>query len=337
MRVLLFCILISASSYGQVMKQENSCIYIASYNIYTFGLNNSIQAYNAAKVLSSGDFDLVAIQEVMNVKGENAVNQLITYLKDSFNLNYKAVISPNIGDGFRDQERIAFVYKPDVLSPEKQNGASYQVIDVPDGRDFVFTRWSKGTFNFVLGSGHLYYGKNKTKVEKQETLERRLKELELVYGFFNDPLKQFGDEDLLFVGDFNRAAMVDDYKRIKYDLSKYFIPNIEFFDPGLNKVGQVKNQHIKNKGVPNDNPKLVSSTVADGNTYVYDMIICSKSLLDNYNSPRDKGIFNFDFGVISYDETDGIGYIPNAKSQASHNDLKEAYSDHRPVWIKLKY
>lgn len=327
-----FIVLVSFAGSAQVMQQNDSSLYIASYNIYTFGKNDKVQVYNAAKVLASGDFDLVALQEVMQDAGEKAVNNLVLCLKDSFRLNYRVLISPNIGAGYGGQERIAFLYKPDVLKPVTYKGTTVQLIDVPNkGRDFAFSHWSAGTFRFVLGSGHLYYGSG----SKDTILKRRLQELELVYSFFKDPETQFGDEDLIFLGDFNRAALVSDYKKVSYDTSLYFIPNIEFFDPTLNKYPQVKKEQLTGKGVPNDDPKLVSTTVANGNTYVYDMIICSSSLLGNFKAPRNNATFNTDFGVISYDQPEGIGYIPDAGNQPSQKALKEAYSDHRPVWVRF--
>ena len=334
MKILITILLtLSSVTYAQVMKREANGVYIGTYNIYTFGKHGNTQVFNAAKVLSSGDFDLVAIQEVMGAKGEESVSLLTKYLKDSFNLNYSSIVSTDLGQGLGGQERIAFLYKPDVLKSVNYQGKPFQIVQVSgDGRDFAFTRWSKGNFDFVLGSGHLFYGDSK---EKDSTLARRTRELKQVYSFFKDPKKQFGDEDLIFVGDFNRAALVPDFKNVSYDTTKYFIPNIEFFDPALNKIAQVKAIDIQGKGVPNDNPKCISSTVAKGNTYVYDMIICSSSLLDNYGAKRAGGKFNTNFGVISYDMIGGIGTILDATKQSSQTKLKNAYSDHRPVWVRL--
>lgn len=335
--LLLLCFVIFTSffynhSLAQVMKQDNSSVYIGSYNIYTFGKHEKTQVYNAAKVLSSGDFDLVAIQEVMDDEGQKAIDDLIVILNDSFKLQYKAVISSNIGAGLGGKERIAFIYKPDVLRLVPYNGTEIQLVDVPNkGRDFAFTHWTKGDFTFVLGSGHLYYGTG----SKETILMRRKAELELVYSFYKDPIKLFGDEDLIFVGDFNRAAQVDDYKSIAYDTTKYFIPNVEFFDPTLNKFPQVKKENIIGKGIPRDDPKMLSTTVSKNNNYVYDMMICSISLLDNFEAPRNNGKFNNNFGVISYDTIDGIGYIPDVSKSRSTEEFKSLYSDHRPVWIRI--
>jgi len=46
-------------------------------------------------------------------------------------------------------------------------------------------------------------------------------------------------------------------------------------------------------------------------------------------------VFGNDFGVISYDEKDGIGYIEGTEL-LDHNDHKKQFSDHRPVWIRIK-
>ena len=38
---------------------------------------------------------------------------------------------------------------------------------------------------------------------------------------------------------------------------------------------------------------------------------------------------------VSYDEKDGIGYIEGTEL-LDHNDHKKQFSDHRPVWIRIK-
>lgn len=335
-RSVLFGLFVSFSltGFSQVMAKDDSSLYVASYNIFTFGRNGEDQSWHAAQVIASGQFDLIAIQEVMEDPGVNSVNLMIRQLKDSFNLEYTSVISADIGVGYQANERIAFVYRPDKVKLRKYKGEYIQTIAVPDGRNFVLTRWKSNKVTFILGSGHLYYGKDGNAQEREETLRRRTAELNQVLHLFDNPKKELGDGDLIFVGDFNRAAVVPDYKSVSYDMSKYFVPNIEFFDPKLNEVPQVKTVHIEGKNVPGNDPQLVSSTVAQ-NTYVYDMIVCAHALLNNYQAPRNDGSFNRNFGVISYDKANGIGYQPESANYTAHNDLKKAYSDHRPVWVRL--
>ena len=91
MKQFVFLLFLTNLAFGQVMKQDKSGLYIATYNIYTFGQHEKAQVSNAARVLASGSFDLVAIQEVMEDKGERAINDMIVLLKDSFNLNYKTI------------------------------------------------------------------------------------------------------------------------------------------------------------------------------------------------------------------------------------------------------
>lgn len=328
---LLICI--SSGSNSQVMEQKKNNLYIGSYNIYIFGKNKSKnnQTYNAARVLAQGSFDIVAIQEVMGEKGEVEVNNVVRFLKDSFNLEYKALISRNIGEGFGGQERIAFIYKPASIKPQSINDSSYRLIPVDSGRAFVISKWKSGDFEFLLGSCHLLYGSAK---KKEEALVKRTAELQKVLDLFKDPLTMFGDEDLIFLGDFNRGGLVSAYKQVDYDTSNYFIPNIETFDPSLNTVPEVKQKHVQNMEISNKNPQLHSSTVSE-NTFLYDMIICSKSLLDNYGVKRDAGVFNVNYGIISYDERDGIGMLPDAVAIKKHTILKSTFSDHRPVWVRI--
>jgi len=339
-----FLLLIGLSFHGKaqdspVMHQDSNHLYIGSYNVYTLGQHqNSDQAYYTAQVLSKGQFDIVAIQEVMNTSGLEEIKRITTFLKDSFELIYNYIVSEDIGQGKGGQERIGFLYKQ-TLSPKKI-GDSYFMTKSIDGyessRKFVFTQWecNGSDFDFVLGSGHLYYGK-----DDDYTLKRRTKELQTVLDQFDNPKKEFGDEDLIFVGDFNRAGLVNAYQNVNYDFKKYFIPNIQFFDEKANTVAQVNKISIKDKGVRDDDPQLISTTIANGNTYTYDMIICSSSLYDNYEIKPEEAIFNENFGVITYDLENGYGYIEYAKKLKEKNDrylsLKSSFSDHRPAWIQL--
>lgn len=332
-RVSLFLLFSNAVVlFSQSISKDEDRLYVASYNIYTLGKNTQHgQAYNNAVILAEARFDLIAVQEVMGEEGEQELGQIIRYLNDSFNLTYAYLVSTNIGQGFGGQERIGFIYDPDRILPlEGENGEFVQIIEVEGGRDFAFSYWQSGDFDFVFGSGHLIYGSN-----DDETLLKRSKELQQALDLFEDPLSYFGDEDLIFVGDFNRAGMVNAYQKVSYDTTKLFIPNIEFFDPDLNRVGQVKKKHIKNKDVPSNNPQLVSTTVAK-NTYVYDMIICSTTLLDEFGQNREEGAFQKSFGIISFDEADGIGTIAAAAAITSHHELKSKYSDHRPLWVSFR-
>jgi len=45
--------------------------------------------------------------------------------------------------------------------------------------------------------------------------------------------------------------------------------------------------------------------------------------------------YSKDFGIIHFDESNGFGFQTGADG-LSHEELKKAYSDHRPRWIRFK-
>ena len=56
--------------------------------------------------------------------------------------------------------------------------------------------------------------------------------------------------------------------------------------------------------------------------------------LPDFDGNLFKPQYGIDFGVIVFDEKDGFGYQIGA-DDLSHNALKEAYSDHRPLWFRF--
>ena len=47
------------------------------------------------------------------------------------------------------------------------------------------------------------------------------------------------------------------------------------------------------------------------------------------------GKYAEDFGIIHFDESGGVGHQAGADAM-THNTLKNAYSDHRPLWMRFQ-
>jgi endonuclease/exonuclease/phosphatase family metal-dependent hydrolase len=329
------------SVYADTLNKANNHVYIASFNVYKLGgvaikykeiddweveVDSSIptRIANLADVIAVGGFHIVALQEVQSgPKGYFAIKDLQKALKENHNMQYRFFISGYIGRGLVP-ESMAFLYRPHKAKYKRINGERSERISIP-GRDLVKTQWVSGDFDFTLISAHLAWGNE----------EHRDKGYEKIKDIFDNPENYSTDPDIVVLGDFNRYGKgYESVKKLPYDSSKFGAPNITFFDPQFNSKKSVTTTSIHGKGVPNDNPQLISTTVAE-NTYVYDMILISSDTTEEFPPGGGEAEYGKDFGIIHFDEPDGFGYQENAENM-SHNDLKEKYSDHRPLWIRFK-
>ena len=65
------------------------------------------------------------------------------------------------------------------------------------------------------------------------------------------------------------------------------------------------------------------------------MVLSSVDAAEEFPPGSNEAKYAKDFGIIHFDEADGFGYQSGA-DRLSHDDLKKAYSDHRPLWIRFK-
>lgn len=339
--VLVWLFLSSLPAYGDTLSKTPNHTYIATFNVYKLGAvddkykdieswNDNVDTTipdriaNTAKVIAVGGFHLVAIQEVRSgPKGYFAIKDLQRALKENHGMRYRFFISDYIGMGLVP-EATAFLYRSHKARYKKINGARYVKIEMP-GRDLVKTQWVSGNFDFTLISAHLAWGSE----SNRNAGFKKIKDI------FDSPTTYSSDPDIIVLGDFNRLG--EGYKsatKLPYDASKFLAPNVTFFDPDFSKIGEVTGSLITGKGVPNDNPQLVSTTVAP-NTAVYDMIMFSVDTAEEFPPGTTEAEYAKDFGIIHFDEADGFGFQSGANI-LSHDDLKEAYSDHRPLWMRFK-
>ncbi len=359
----LVVLAVPASASGKV-KKEPGFVYIASFNIYRFGaiekryveitgdsglqeLDDQIptRISNLARVLAVGDFDIVAIQEVQDgAAGHAAMSDLIRALRDQHQLVYDYILSEYIGRGYGLCEAMAFLFKPETVRPEPigASGRYSARVDIA-GRDLVRTQWEAGHFDFTMYAAHLAYG----------NLEDRRKGYQAIATIFDQPSDWSEDPDIIVLGDFNRLGKISQtcargdagckapppIKELVYDpLSPNFqAPNITAFDPAFSRCPEVENVDQCTKGdtvLPVDDPQMLSTTVGD-NTYAYDTIMFSRDASEEFPKGLHEAEYDVDFGIIHFDYRGGIGHQPGAES-LNHDEIKKAYSDHRPVWIRFR-
>ncbi len=328
-------------AFGQTLTKTPNHVYIATFNVYVLGaldakyedivdwdpvLDDSIpeRISNLANVIAVGGFHLVAIQEVRSgPKGYYAIKDLQRALWTQHQMRYRFFLSEPIGQGLVP-ESMAFLYRSHKVRYKKIDGSRSINIAIP-GRDLVKTQWVAKNFDFTLISAHLAWGNE----SKRDAGYERIKDI------FDNPSTYSDDPDIIVLGDFNRFGKgYDSVKELPYDASKFLAPNVTYFDPEFYEKKNVTKTLITGKGIPNDNPQLLSTTVAK-NTKVYDMILFSADVVEEFPPGTNEAEYGKDFGIIHFDENGGFGFQEGADS-LEHNDLKEAYSDHRPLWIRFK-
>ena len=224
-------------------------------------------------------------------------------------------------------EAIAFMFDPEVVRPEipPYGNALVENIEI-DGRDLVRTQWEAGNFDFTLISAHLAWGSEEDRDDGYQKIDQI---------FTRERPSQFSrDDDIIILGDFNRFGKgYESVQELEND-GTFFVPNVNIFDPDFNAIKEVRRSDIIGKGIPNDNPQWLSTTVAN-NRFVYDMILLSPDAAEEYTGDQIGSGFGSDYGILHFDEVGSCGYQDGAE-HLTHNALKEAYSDHRPLWMRFR-
>jgi|GEM_PF-6821586 len=316
-------------------------LLICSFNVYRLGAVDpkyeNLQdaddeeiperVQNLANVLATLDFDLICLQEVhAGERGHAVVGDLVHALDNLHDRRYRYVLSEAIGAGFNMTEAIAFLYNPDSIHPKevRSDGALTDRIPIA-GRDLVRSAWASGNFEFTMIAAHLAWGNADDRDAGYKAVE------DILTG-----VTRVGDDpDVLVLGDFNRFGdNQNSVEHLDHDPGEFFVPNVQFFDPDVHEIERVTVASITGKGVPGDNPQRLSTTVA-GNRYVYDMVLFTPDAAEEYVAGQTPGTLGEDFGIVYFDEAGWPGHQTGAE-HLSHNDLKHAYSDHRPLWVRFR-
>lgn len=340
-------------SYGQVVKERKTYLNICSFNVYLLGaIAPKYQAIreaekdpgytrpdssygipervrNCAEILSKGSFELIVFQEVVHgSRGDSVMADLATELNEQYGRRYKWFTSGSIGKGFRITECMGFLYDSVKVKPLTQTDEKYSLIgcEEPKNRKYVKTCWQSGDFDFTLISCHFAWNGSDHK--------RRLADYQKLNHILHHPLEYSHDPDVIVVGNFNRfggdfdeSANEFGIQNLQVDTRKFRVPHVEVFDPEISAMKEVEdNLRI-------ENPQQYSTTVSNKNSVVYDMFWITEDVLEEYKMTANK--WNRDFGVLVYDEPWGNAYIDGVE-QLSTSETKEAYSDHRPIWMRFR-
>ena len=281
---------------------------------------------NIANVLAERQFDLICLQEVYSGdRGDAVIEDLVQALDTLHGRRYRYLLSEGIGQGLIP-EAIAFLYDPQTVQPVllESNGEFTDNIPIA-GRDLVRSYWVAGDFDFTLIAAHLAWGNR----DDRDAGYSKVAEI------LTDPLSFSDDEDIVIVGDFNRFGKgYSSVDFLDHDPGEFFVPNVQCFDPDVHEIKAVTVASITGLGIPDDEPQRLSTTVAQ-NRYAYDMVLFTPDVAEEYSAFDQPGTLGEHFGILYFDELGWPGHQPGAE-QLAHDDLKEAYSDHRPLYLKFR-
>lgn len=342
--VFITCVTVKSTTREQTENQhttetqyttptEDPYLTIGSYNVYILGNydpkykdSKGKHSYdpipqrikNNAKVLSLKHLDIIVLEEVeVGKPGEWALKDLSYELNKSYGKKYKWMLSDAIGRGFGMVEAIGFLYD----STKVTTSGNIEIIKSNGSRDFAASDFMAGDFDFTLIGCHLAWSNpNKRKTEYQK-----------INDILHHPLHYSKDPDVIVLGDFNRFGKnQQSVKEIRFDSTIMFSPHVEFWDKNFHSLKQVKKIHIANRGIPQDDPQLLSTTVSD-NTMVYDKMMCTIDVMEEFGKPMHQLIYGEDFGVIAFDHKSYPNYLPESDVQ----NIKLGWSDHRPIWMRF--
>jgi endonuclease/exonuclease/phosphatase family metal-dependent hydrolase len=179
---------------------------LATWNIRDFGKSRRQKKslHYIAEVL--GQFDLVAVQEV-----RDNLRDLAEVLK-ILGPYWKVLYSDYIADAGGNRERMAYVYDKRAVTftglaaepnaPRKKNDDGEYVPAFSWWRSPYIASFSAGSFDFILISAHIRWGKKASE---------RIEPLELLADWIDKRRneKNVSDQDIILMGDFN-IPKVDD-------------------------------------------------------------------------------------------------------------------------------
>ena len=195
--------------------QESATLKIASWNIENFGKTKCSDPVRMAKIAQIiANFDLVAIQEISNIKEQNdpgcprnedacpddpncglIAKALQQYLNDSYGLSYQFVFSPQVKD-----ERYLYIYNPSkvALKSAELVADSTDSLPICDSNPIStglmvrqpFKGYFKaGSFDFILLTTHTSPSVNLTELDGLES-------------FYRQTMAE-GEPDVIILGDLN--------------------------------------------------------------------------------------------------------------------------------------
>lgn len=180
---------------------DSSLHSIVSWNLFNFGQskNDSILAFIAQTV---GEFDIVAIQEVVGKSGgEEAVIRLMEQLQSQCSAcNWKSEISPPTTGSPNKSERYAYLWKGSNISPVGKGYLDENFKEELEREPFIMTFMGHQKKPFTLVSFHA--------VPKSSQPETEIK-------YFRYFPELYPEKTLFFLGDFNLPQSHNVYNPLK--------------------------------------------------------------------------------------------------------------------------
>ncbi|MFC1509190.1 T9SS type A sorting domain-containing protein [Candidatus Omnitrophota bacterium] len=293
-------------------------ITISSFNIAELGTSTPDKDHRAIADMID-EFDLIVVQEVQD-KDDGGANH-IAAIVDTLNLSapspYSYFVIPGAGRGYPGNEGYAYIYRSPVVLDESYIPAyGLKDTEVDYGRVPGWAYFRAGNFDFMIVTVHLHWS----------DLDKRTAGVADLLAW----LKVFADRpeteerDLIVAGDTNRFG---DYSNTKINNGETAFHKL-LLDSDLDtKFRLLFCEYLTfpdAKEAPDD---VGSTTVSDNNNMVYDQIIISAGVFNEFGD--EKVSLGDNIGIIDYDNWPEF-------SELESGDIKDLVSDHRPIWAKFR-
>lgn len=312
-----------------VPKAEKNKLLLASWNIANLGDQKRRDKDLELIAHMLKPFELIAVQEVKNRL------QHFEKIMGFLGSKYEYVINDVAGNS----ERLAFIYRPDKVTPGRLFGeiafpktkypredvvVSYgKKLDkrevyprlefVPFDRNPFVGSFTAGKLSFTIVNTHLFFGSSKDKgLEDRAKYARRVMEVHAMSRWAGQKItgKDAYDKDIVLLGDMNIPVMDKNNAAYRALLKSGFVP-VKYLDDGRT------------------NGSNLSGTKS------YDQIAMAPG--DMRKRLLDQGVIDFDNGVFKglWNKLQSQNLTDKKRASAFNKHVKFYLSDHRPLWVQL--
>ena len=300
-------------------------IKIASFNIAELGNPDMKKDFKTiAKMIDR--FDLIAIQEVQDTGGMEAVKMIHAALNAIAVTPYHPpLVISGAGRGHPGNEGYAFIYRDPVRLDDRFSPAYDFRYDKKDhtiySRVPAFAHFKAGTFDFVVATVHLIWSDIVQRKKEVTDIKKWLIE------YANRGAAE--ERDLIIVGDFNRygnGKPLDNLTDTVIEQHKAPFDTLVDFS----QLAQTY-RLIFLEFLPAVNTRLSSldaqSTTTGIDKNLYDQIMISAGSFREYDTTL--STFGQDIGVVAFD-------MESPWKERTSVEIKNAVSDHRPIWARFR-
>ncbi|KAA0139164.1 hypothetical protein FYZ48_11020 [Gimesia chilikensis] len=317
----------SPSFDNETSNPSDNEIRIATFNIANLGANDehNRSLITITNILLKTNADLICLQEVQpNSYGKDQVQRIRELLNKAAEFYGTKYYYYRISERDEGDEVTAFLWRKPVEikssidslphDPDHDNDGKRTFQRVPQ-----MAKFKAGNFDFIVVNCHLY-----TKPHGNSS-EGRIVENAQISDWLKKVASNPTEKDVILVGDLNRHLGADGDKAWKALMINnhqqfYRFPLLE----AIKRDNQSFNP-LYHRLAPSDK----YSTTASQSRNIYDQVIISKGAYDEFKAnPK----FGEDVGIIDFDNDKRFEWFAH-----DYRLTSEYLSDHRPVWIDLKY